>query len=183
MKSRHHYLRRAYVTLLAGFALALAAAAPATAAYYPNAGDLWYDGYFYADSYLVWDNPGPWEGTRAYEHDLGVRSHYFEECSTWTDLPNSYDDCPTAGHSEGEYRVFSFGTYDADEVRPGHWYFGAWSLSGGYSFSSDFVLNGQEVWHDFCWWDWIWCMNGIRSERLLSGWFDWSYPYYDSWWK
>lgn len=161
----------------------LSSAIPSFAAYYPNTGDLWYDGGYFADSYLLWSYTGPWSvNDPGYEHDLAIRNHYFTDCTSWTNLPNGYDDCPTAGVSEpSDLWTFSFGSFHAKNILASTWYYGSWNFSGGSSLSTDFYLNGQENYHQFCWWDSIWCMGGIRSTRLLSGWLNWGSSYYAVW--
>jgi hypothetical protein len=156
---------------------------PAHAAYFPNQGDLRYDGYFFADSYFLWDYPGQWATSDpGYEHDLGIRSYYFEDCTSWTNLPNGYNDCPTAGVSEpSDLWTFSFGSFHARNIGAWTWYYGAWNFSSGSALSTDFYLNGQENKKQFCWWDSIWCMGAVRTQPLRSGWLYWGEPYYTTW--
>jgi len=106
----------------------------------------------------------------------------FNRCTSWTNLPYGYNDCPTAGVSEpSSFWTFSFGSYHIKNVTPYKWYFGSWNFSGGYLLSSTFYLNGQENSHQFCWWDSIWCMGGTRSQRLNSGTLNWGSTLYRSW--
>lgn len=35
--------------------------------------------------------------------------------------------------------------------------------------TTDFALSGQEGKRYFCSWDSIWCINGVRSQHILSG--------------
>src|SRR5919106_2094628 len=64
----------------------------------PSFGDLWYNGYYCGDSYFNWDSPGPWSGDGpGYEHDWKISDYFFDSCTTDTNLPSAYDDCPTAG--------------------------------------------------------------------------------------
>jgi len=89
------------------------------------------------DSYIAWSNPGPWAADDpGYEHDLAVSPWYFDECSSWTNLPNGYDDCPTAGASESneDIWVFSFGSYHVkNQLSPGYLYYGSWYFHEGLS--------------------------------------------------
>ncbi|MGQ0678247.1 MAG: transposase [Actinomycetota bacterium] len=126
---------------------------------------------------------GPSTCDNGYEHDLALSKEYFEDCTTWTDLPNAYDDCPTAGVSEvnGKIWVFSFGTYHANHIRRNHWYYGSWDFSGGFSSSSAYSLIGQEVWKQFCPWDSIWCMGSTRSNSLKGGTMNWGKSFLVGW--
>ena len=66
-------MRKAYLAGIMLWIAIILSIAPFTvrAAYYPNTGDLYYDGASYADSHLKWDNPGPWRySDPGYEHDL-----------------------------------------------------------------------------------------------------------------
>lgn len=184
MKS-HSTLIRMNIVLAGLLAAALAAASPAGGTFYPNEGDFAYSGDDYADGYLSFTSPGPWQwDDSGYEHDLSVEASYFDECWTWTDLPNAYDDCATAGVSEPEERkVFSFGSYHAENIQPHYWYFGTWSFSGGYGASTDFGLFGQETRHDFCPFDSVWCMRGMETEPLLSGELHWGTESGWNWWR
>ncbi len=165
--------------------LAIAVSFPnaAQAEYYPNDGDLWYDGTYFADSYLLWGSLGPWAtNDPGYEQDFAIRSHYFEDCSSWTNLPSGYDDCPTAGVSEeSDLWSFSFGSFHSKQLQASSWYYGSWNFSGGWSLSSDFRLNLQEVYHQFCWWDSIWCMGSKRTYNVRNGTLNWGQSYYTSW--
>lgn len=154
------------------------------ATYYPDDGDLWYDGYKYADSILIWNAPGGWsKSDSGYEHDFLTSPKYFTYCKTSSNLPNKYDDCPTAGVSESssEYWAFSFGSYHAKNIKAKTAYWGVWYFSSGSDVITYFYLNGQEVYHQLCWWDSIWCMGGIRSVHLLEGLLYRTVPYYKKW--
>jgi len=122
----------------------------------------------YADSYLKWDNPGPWQhNDPGYEHDLVAHKNYFRDCTSWTNLPDGYNDCPTAG------------VFEPSDM----WYLGNWVFLIGWDPSTDFYLNGQETYHGFCPWDSIWCMKASRttSPPLLQGQFHLGQSYYGSW--
>jgi hypothetical protein len=89
-------VKRLIVLVLAASLFALQT--PASAAYYPSSGYLYYAGAYYAESSLQWSSPGPWaSGQPGYEHDLSLNDTYFNSCTSYTNLPNAYDDCPTAG--------------------------------------------------------------------------------------
>ncbi len=117
----------------------------------------------------MWPDGWPWYSEyNGYEHDFAMRPNYLSSCTSWTTLPNGYDDCPTASAEGGEFWAFAFGSYYGRDIVPNNWYFGVWNFSNdGPDPSTDFFLNGQEVWHQFCPWDSPWCMNGIQSWRLL----------------
>jgi len=151
--------------------------------WYPTEGNLYYNGSYYADSYLRWGAPGGWSvSDPGYEHDFSARSHYFTSCTSWTNLPYGYDDCPTAGVSEpSNLWTFSFGSFHVTHIHSGAWYYGAWNLGGGGSSSSDYQLAAQENYRGFCWWDSIWYMKSIRNHTLLSGWLHRGYSLYRSW--
>lgn len=178
------HIRTLLVIIAASATLAVAPMARGQT-YYPNDGDFWYNGCYYADSYLLWSNPGGWSlSGPGYEHDLVVQKNYFSACTSWTNLPNGYDDCPTAGYLETNpnYYAFSFGSFWVQNIiQPSTWYFGSWNFSGGSAPSTDFRLNGQEVAHDICAFDSPWCMDGRRSQPLLRGWLYWGWSYYNSW--
>ena len=51
-------------------------------------------------------------------------------CTTWSDLPNPYDDCHTAGLFETRGKiVLSLGTYKANLIEAGRDYYGYWSFN------------------------------------------------------
>ena len=83
-------------------------------------------------------------------HILGSLRVLPEElfCTTWSDLPDPYDDCHTAGVAEDDPNkaILSFGTYKAPDIVPGRDYYGYWSfknLRGGMTRTS-VSLYGQE---------------------------------------
>lgn len=159
-------------------------ASPGVAAtFYPDHGDLWYGGCHFVDSHFKWTVPGGWSvSDPGYEHDFAVKPDYYTSCTSWTDLPNGYNDCPTAGWSEpGGFWAFSFGSFHATNIVAGKLYYGSWTFERGGSPTTAFYLSGQENYHQFCWWDSIWCMNGIRSAPLTSGQLIFGVPLYRSW--
>lgn len=104
------------------------------ARFYPDRGDLWYNGGAYFDSYLMWRRKGGFRGwtgyAPGYEHDLNVDKGFGANCSTWTNLPYRYNDCPTSGWFEPNKarRAHAFGTYSVREARDMTYYFGSWTL-------------------------------------------------------
>ena len=154
--------------------LLILGSAAVNATYYPSAGWLYYNGQFYLASYMLWDSPGPWTSPEpGYEHDLHVHDPNFftSQCTTFSNLPDSYDDCPTAGIFDPNGPVFSFGSFDAELITANNWYFGAWQFtSHGSAASSPFTLIGQEN-ESRCPFglESIWCMFSNNSQPLLSG--------------
>ena len=88
-----------------------------------------------------------------YEHDLKLDKLWFRSgvCTTWSNLPRSYDDCPTSGFSDpAGKRIVSFGTYKAPAIESGKVYYGSWMLSSLQTFrvtgvqTTTVELHGQE---------------------------------------
>jgi len=148
----------------------------AFSAYYPSEGGLYYNGQYYLDAYLKWSSPGPWSVSKpGYEHDLRVHDTQFftSTCVTWTNLPASYDDCPTAGLLDFNGPVFSFGSFDAKKIVANQIYYGAWWFSShGTASYSPFTLYGQEN-KNICPLspNSIWCMLATQTKTLLSGYY------------
>lgn len=144
---------------------------PGETHYWPNRGQFYYNGQLFADSYMCWANSGGWSvSDPGYEHDLVVRKFFFTSCTSFTNLPNGYDDCPTAGvlETNPNYYAFSFGSFHARNIQPTRDYYGSWNFtSNGSPSPTDFRLNGQEVYRFYCPFDSIWCMEDIRSQKLL----------------
>lgn len=141
--------------------------------YYPVTGHLYYDGQSYAESVMTFGSfVGPWSTSQpGYEHDLSVNDSYFNSCTSFTSLPNGYDDCPTAGFGDPPgKKVFSFGSFDAERIQPNTSYWGYWQFSGGSGTSTPYDLYGQEVYKQFCPWDGIECLGGVPDhQRYLRG--------------
>ena len=170
--------------------------------YLPSEGDLYYNGGNFADAFMKWDNPSwtidpkcPNHSTDCptYEHDLSISKSWFspipfrgfglrDYCTTWTDLPNSYDDCPTeiAGHDSGDSanHVLSFGSFQAQNIVAGRNYYGHWLFHhqrGGVGSQAAVSLHGQEGEYDSrlrnkagCPWvqETIWCIFGVKQAKL-----------------
>jgi len=133
--------------------------------YYPNSGTLHYDGHLDATATMEWGNP-QWEHPECifftircatYEHDLKVSRGFLAPfidistgfptwCVTTTDLPNPYDDCPTAGIDDpAGYLVLSFGSWNAHRIERDHSYTGTWHFLGlGDVSNTTAGLYGQE---------------------------------------
>jgi hypothetical protein len=144
----------------------------ATAEYFPDDGDLCYDGAFTADSFFAFDSAGPFSfSDSGYEHDFVISDQFFTSCTSITNLPAGYDDCGTAGISEPSSGLnsYSFGSYDGDLIQSDVFYYGQWSFAGGDTVVSNVILNGQEVRHSICPLDNPFCMGGVQSHQLATG--------------
>lgn len=170
----------------------------ATGSYFPNAGDLYYNGGNFVDAFLRWDNPKWVDGDgcgdvplgvrdihcSTYEHDLELNRSWFqaldpipgarEFCTTWSDIPLFYDDCPTAGILDTKGKIIlSFGTYKANLIEAGREYYGAWTLHHQNSStpSTPITLFGQEGEYRRC--ETIWCIFQIddhQAGRVTTTW-------------
>ena len=101
---------------------------------YPHEGDLYYDGHYYADGYMWWHAVGGFiSSDAAVEIDINLAETYFDTCTTMSDLPSPYDDCPTAGvfESDPSRQSFGLGTFTGRSVQPSVWYRGQWDFRGG----------------------------------------------------
>jgi hypothetical protein len=182
-------VKRLAITL--SLLLTLLLSAPAAADYWPLSGDLSYNGYTYADSYMNWgSSPGPfWEWAfgyyygEGYEHDFKASRFYFTSCTSSTNLPYGYDDCPTAGQSETEadYWVFSFGSYHGTYIQPNTTYFGSWNFGVGPNYTTDAWLRGQRTQHMFCNFDNVWCMGATSTHVMLNPFLVWGQSRYYAW--
>lgn len=121
------------------------------------------------DLILEWRNDGGWFaiqrlGTRV----PGVGRSF---CTTWSDLPDPYDDCPTAGVSPDPGVVeLSFGTFKAPLIEPGRDYYGSWRFQHqrGDGSTTSVRLDGQEGEFKNCLGRLsIWCIYGIHHESVL----------------
>ncbi len=149
----------------------------------------------FMDSVLQWNNPG-WgrpggPGTTCsrstiycstYEHDLEISPKKWATggCTTWSTLPDWYNDCPTAGVSEhgSDEIIISFGTFKAPDIESGKVYYGSWSFLGkdnSTSESANIRLIGQEGHYGICRLKNIWCIDGFstggtnHAGDLISG--------------
>ena len=171
--------------------LATAASTPATAQVpkpYPYTGDLYYDGNQYADSYFGWALPGGWRAqTSGWEMDISLGEGYFDACTSWTNLPQPYDDCPTAGTLDPSgRRNFGIGSFDKNQivgdVNGGGAYRGQWWFCGGSSASTYPDVAWQEVTTQICSDRYnIWCYEGVQGSRLLSAYWRYTQTAYDEW--
>ncbi len=80
---------------------------------YPTWGSVNYGGSQQVSFWMMWEIPGSWTvADPGYEHNLSIRPQYYDVCTSYTDLPYAYDDCPTTGVSEETPEVvFAFGSY------------------------------------------------------------------------
>lgn len=142
---------------------------------HPNEGDLLYDGESYFDAYMLWDDPTWTTSEPGYEHDLKITKGYFADCTSWTSLPDGYDDCPTSGvRDPAGKEIFGFGSFDANRINANTEYYGAWSFTGGPNGIGHASLHWQEVEHQavcdtiFGKIDSIWCMEGVNGGPLIN---------------
>jgi hypothetical protein len=153
-------------------------AAPAHAAWGPGDGDLWFDGYYFADSYMRWLNlngvyndgwfPDP---DPNFEMDIVMNQWFNKSCTSWTDLPAGYDDCPTAGVSEPSTAwSFGIGTYHLKRVIVNGWYYASWRFRNTRSVNTSLAgLNIQQG-GNFCTGkpETIWCQGALQTYRIFS---------------
>lgn len=185
-----------FLAVLLAIAGVLMLPATASAEYYPSSGSLYYNGYAFADSGLYWRDSGPWTldcgwpsyECATYEHDLVIEQGFFGSCTTWTNLPAGYDDCPTAGVDEPNPSIvtLSFGSFRAPDIEEGTYYYGSWNLGDeGPQMSTSVSLAGQEGNpKGFCSLDYnIWCVGALRTEVLVSTTWQYTYPQSNSWYK
>ncbi len=163
-----------YFSIVALLFLTINSAA-VNAEFYPNTGGFYYNGRLYAAAYMKWNSQGPWVSNEpGYEHDLKVHeiNYFTSSCTTFTNLPDGYDDCPTAGCCDQNGIVFSFGSFDAELIQTNTWYSGGWYFN--YHFpgtaESSMTLIGQEN-ESHCpgGYENIWCMFANDSQTLLEG--------------
>lgn len=147
---------------------------------WPHVGSAYYDGQAYADV-LFWshDDYIPVQTNTFFskpglEIDLSLTDkNFFKSCTSWSNMPNFYDDCVTAGVSEyGTGTSFGIGTYDLRDLDPDTTYFGGWSFTLGTATTSEVKISWQEVWKDFCPFANPWCMNSVDGGRFLTSQFE-----------
>lgn len=165
-----------------------AAAAPANGSYYPNSGKIIYTGAKYFAAQFRWDKPS-FSNVRGVgvEIDLQIsieRGWPFvfnpgsAPCTTWTDLPRPYDDCPTAGVDDDPgWVTYSLGSYDARAIQPGKTYLGSWTFRGSQMGAYWAMrVRGQEVYNKLCpsftgrgYSPWCMFVYNGRSRDLTAG--------------
>lgn len=138
---------------------------------YPNNGDLYYDGGFYADSYFKWFNVGGWvRSNPAFEMDMTLQASYLGTCTTYNNLPQTnYDDCPTAGVSEDNpnAKTYGYGTWNARGIVNSLTYKGQWFFTSNPGIplispnSTPVSIGWQEVERSLCSYQSIWCMASV----------------------
>ena len=133
----------------------------ATGSYFPNAGDLYYNGGDLADAFLRWDNPR-WKrdetrGSQCNDHVTKCSTYEHDLILDWSNdggwftvkrASQSFVDFGSTGVAEDDpdKAILSFGTYKAPLIVPGRDYYGYWSfknLRGGMTPTS-VSLYGQE---------------------------------------
>lgn len=130
----------------------VALSAHTTPRQWPHEGSLYFDGTSYVDSDFKWHALGDWKTRdRGLELDLQMESDFYESCTSWTNMPNGYSDCPTAGVSDGSIISMGVGSYTAEIIRVGTTYRAQWDLAGGWQNTSGapVKLGWQEVYRYF----------------------------------
>jgi hypothetical protein len=145
---------------------------------WPHTGSMWYDGENYLDYQFVWHSLPNWHFyPNAFEMNTSFEWSFAEGCSAWTDLPEGYDDCSTAGTSEQDPMVWAagFGSYNAWAIQHNRTYYGSmWLALTWNAYGSSFGTYAQELWNNCRIWgypDSPWCI-GINDEgdgRGLTG--------------
>jgi hypothetical protein len=147
---------------------------------FPNNGDLAYDGLAYADAYFHWEAIGGFQDPsfNGFELDIALGETYFDACTSWTNLPDPYDDCPTAGDMDPEgTTVFGIGSYCAGCIGAGPVYSGKWYFSGGSAASTYPNVTWAEVARLTCTQKSIWCYRTVQSSSLMGT--HWRYNFTD----
>lgn len=175
--------------------------------WYPNVGEVMYDGYQMVDFHFMWEGRDAPNGRdTGYEHNLGVNRTYFDACNAVTNMPGGYDDCDTAGWFENSSTeiVFGFGTYHhrqpeslvQDKMTGFHvsadypprtytWYWGQIGMGCNTDSGSCIALNtpfrvyAQEVGRILCDQDNVWCMDGIQGAGFVSD--SWAWGTKENW--
>jgi len=136
--------------------------------FYPDMGDFYYGksstNVDYAEFYISWTDPvyddPDFTGEPIYEHDFNVYdTSIYESCTSYSTLPDWYDDCPTAGFSDTGYIGFGYGSFNASAIAPLADYYGILFLHR---------VIGSQMYHQFCSWDSIWCLGTAQSMILIS---------------
>jgi hypothetical protein len=131
---------------------------------------LYYDGTDYADASFKSHALGNWKTRdRGLELDLQMPSRFYDSCTSWTNLPNGYSDCSTAGVSDPSSTVqMGVGSYVAEKIVVGTTYRAQWFMSGGYANDTGVPvkIQWQEVYRYFCPDYSVWCMNGWEGGVL-----------------
>lgn len=115
---------------------------------YPHVGRFRYNGAAYIEAYFTWHRPGGWTVAEpGFELDFDLQRGFFESCTSWSDLPDFYDDCVTAGVSENDPERMSFGvgTYSALFIERNREYMAIWGFGTGSLHETDFAVTWQEV--------------------------------------
>jgi hypothetical protein len=151
---------------------------------YPNDGDLSYDGTAYADSFFSWAAIGGFRdaSNNGWEMDISVGETYYDACTSWTNLPDPYDDCPTAGKTDPAGRInFGIGSYCVGCIAAGPYYTGKWWFSGGSGASTYPNVTWQEVARQLCPQKSIGCYFGVQGSSLMETYWRYGYPDYKEW--
>lgn len=153
----------------------------------PDAGTLTYYGGSHAAVDMIWYDIGGFKTPEAgFELDIDLERAYYSACTTWNNLPEGYDDCPTAGVLENDpYRnSLGFGSFNARAIRLNTWYFGDWYFeSPGLASSNygNFSLRWQQTYFRSCRYKDIWCYYTNEEGYLVNSFFRSGETYSWSW--
>ena len=143
---------------------------------WPHSGSMWYDGENYLDYQFRWHSPMSWHYyPSAFEINTWLEWDFAEGCSAWTDLPEGYDDCATAGASERDPMIWvaAFGSYNAWNIQYGRDYYGSMWLALTWSaYGSSFGTYAQELYNDCRIWgygDSPWCIGLSGGDSTYGG--------------
>ena len=142
---------------------------------WPHSGSFYTDGDGYFTVTFNSDQPYKKVTNRLFyregmEIDIAVNTIDFVGCTSWSNLPDSYDDCVTAGVDEPSGTSFGHGTHDHSKLIQGNYYWIDYSIGlWPYTFSPTTVemkLNWQEVYSGLCPFDYDnpWCKIGTSSK-------------------
>ena len=117
----------------------------------------------------------------------------FRGCTSWSNMPNSYDDCVTAGVSEPGGTVgFGHGTHDHSQLVQGNQYFIEYEIGlFPFTFSPQDIeisYSWQEVYGGSCPWDTDnpWCKIGTARTGSAGRFFTTNISHFSEnahWWN
>jgi hypothetical protein len=106
---------------------------PVVPAWWPQKGDLFYDGDRFVDSTMKWFavDVQASEPEAGYEHSIVVGRGFLQGCTTMTTVPNGYAQCAqSVWEHEPDFDSHRIGTRNLRSVTVGTSYWGMWSFTG-----------------------------------------------------